>query len=592
MNRRLYPLAPRALVFLAIFAGYSLVAPARPARCQEFKIDWAMDADPKLETPRPRRVFPEQLIPLWSQALSRPENELRRLTALTIVQARRLEMPGLDALVSPLADSLVSPDSTDDARFAAALALIALDSREHAADLAERSLKGNLALAQIVEPALAKWDYLPERETWLARLGDAKASKGAKLLAIRGLAIVAEPRAAAPLENLAFDRKTPTAIRLEAASALAKISRDGLEEKAVAIILAAKSPPVERLVAARVLAGHSSEATIDLLAKWSEDSEPAVAAIALARIVEIAPERAISLADRVQKHSDAKLRGLALSAFASRPAPEHISRIAAILKDADPEIRSRAARTLLEWAATEALSAPIRETVLATLVGGDWRELEQAAWLAGQLDFKPAAERLVPLLNHSRVEVYVTAAWALRRLAVPETMAPCLALAGKRTQGRSRASPSGIDEQIALLFELFGQMKYSPAESLLMSYVPLSDQYGAYSRPAAIWALGKLHEGAPTADLTAQLIARIEDRQSQFPPVETMDVKRMAAVTLARTNAVESLPKLRDSLVIDSKITPLVVACRWAIGRLTGEELPPLELEPIEEKDWFLAPLD
>lgn len=70
----------------------------------------------------------------------------------------------------------------------------------------------------------------------------------------------------------------------------------------------------------------------------------------------------------------------------------------------------------------EGLREAILEQAQRIIAGDDWRGLEQAARLFGALDHEPAAERLLELLKHDRTEVFVTAGWALRELAVPRTL--------------------------------------------------------------------------------------------------------------------------------------------------------------------------
>jgi hypothetical protein len=65
----------------------------------------------------------------------------------------------------------------------------------------------------------------------------------------------------------------------------------------------------------------------------------------------------------------------------------------------------------------------------------------------------------------------------------------------------------------------------------------------------------------------------------------------MAAVSLARMNAKQSLPALRD-LSEGNKPVPDIVAhaCRWGVNHLTGEPIPPAGIIEVPQKDWFLVP--
>src|SRR5437588_687306 len=79
---------------------------------------------------------------------------------------------------------------------------------------------GDGDLRDLVEPALARWDYRPARATWLERLRDAQAAPRDILLAIRGLAAVREVQAADRLREIALSADADATVRLEAARAL------------------------------------------------------------------------------------------------------------------------------------------------------------------------------------------------------------------------------------------------------------------------------------------------------------------------------------------------------------------------------------
>ena len=73
--------------------------------------------------------------------------------------------------------------------------------------------------------------------------------------------------------------------------------------------------------------------------------------------------------------------------------------------------------------------------------------------------------------------------------------------------------------QTAHLLELFGKTKYREAEPLLRRYIPKEQKMGTFSRTAAIWSLGYLHEGVPDEALARLLVERLNDIQSSSPRV-------------------------------------------------------------------------
>ena len=61
----------------------------------------------------------------------------------------------------------------------------------------------------------------------------------------------------------------------------------------------------------------------------------------------------------------------------------------------------------------------------------------------------------------------------------------------------------GVDEQLAQLFQWFGQVQYAPAEDLLTGLVPKTYDLDL-PRAAAIWALGYLHKDDPPEQLVQE----------------------------------------------------------------------------------------
>ena len=69
-------------------------------------------------------------------------------------------------------------------------------------------------------------------------------------------------------------------------------------------------------------------------------------------------------------------------------------------------------------------------------------------------------------------------------------------------------------------------------------------------------------------------------------------VRRMAAVSLARMKAQSSLEHLRTFAGGKAPDADVVAnACRWAVGQLTGEPVPPAGVIEVLQTDWFLVPI-
>src|SRR5262249_46942535 len=185
-----------------------------------------------------------------------------------------------------------------------------------------------------------------------------------------------------------------------------------------------------------------------------------------------------------------------------------------------------------------------------------WRSLEQAAILLTQLDQMAAASRFVELLNHDRPEVFVAAAWGLRKLDVPNTVPAAarhvesrlLQLSAGGGPTRSKPLPfEMIDHEMSQLNQLLGRQKYKAADALLRRFIPqpgMGMRIGHESRAAAVWALGLIHEGANDPALAAALEERLNHTALPIPP-EDRRVRWMSALTLGRMKAKEVLASLR-----------------------------------------------
>jgi len=449
-------------------------------------------------------------------------------------------------------------------------------------------------MSELVEPALARWDYKPIREVWLRRVsGPTGVRRRLLVLAIRGLAEVGEAEAAPGLLELAIGRDVAPEVRMEAARATARLQSEGLEEEAHG--LAADGSPgkiVDRLVAASLLATHQGDAAQGVLLELAVDGEPAVAAIALGRLLEIDPMLVIPIVERVVASDDANVRHLGARALVAWRTPEAIAKLGPMLDDRHPEVRRYVRRSLLEMTPDPQLAAPVLEEMLEMLASERWRGLEQASIALAALDHKPSAGRLVELLEFERPEVFVTAAWGLRRLAVVETLEAMFDKAKRATEKARTTSYCGIHAglQLCHLIEAFGQMKYGESDPLLRQYIPKSSPFIVEARAAAIWTLGHLHAGKPEPELAKLLAGRLSDVSPMDP--EDPTVRTMSAISLGRMKAESQLPTLRKFMEMESVSTDVGFGCAWAIHEIAGEAIP--QAEPFRSSwlGWFLEPID
>jgi HEAT repeat protein len=567
--------------------------------------------DPRLVVSRSRNVYPDSLKDLWLKALRRPDSELQRLAADAIADAHQRGMQNLEDTADDLMAVLKAAADNDLVSRATARALVILDARE-SSELLWQERHRSLQLAQTIEPALAKWDYLPIRDEWIERLKNPNTPYACWRLAVDGIRDTAEPRASDALRELVRDPQQVAHRRLAAARALSAIHATGLVSLAEQFAESAADPS-ERLLAAALLGRHDDEPAVALLSRLATDVEPTVAGAALERLLDIDPQLAAPLAPKAITNADARVRMLGARALiikADVPALEHL---APLLDDVNPGIRGAVGWAFVQVSEDEQLERVVIDLSVRMLNKDSWRGVEQAALILANLDHEPAADRMIELLEHPRYEASVTAAWALSVLQVPETL-PILLDRAQRQFDRLKASlaelmeriNSGMPEgervseeeqrawtagsdQLTHLLQAFGIMRYKEAESLIREFIPKNSGFSFETRAAACWAQGYLYEDNPVEEVVELLAARLMDAQMLNP--EALIVRRMCAVSLGRMKAESKLPDLRFTIPQDGSNSYVGRACGWAIEQMTGEVLPPVPEGEVPHMGWFLTPL-
>src|SRR5262249_11832150 len=145
------------------------------------------------------------------------------------------------------------------------------------------------------------------------------------------------------------------------------------------------------------------------------------------------PDRVLSLLSQVITSPDASVREKGVEAHRKRPLPEHIPLVVQLLDDPHPQVRTGARKALLE-SARAGHGDLVRQEATRILATERWRALEQSTILLALLDHKPAAARFIELFQFERPEVFLAAAWGLRKLALPETLSAQLREIERRWQ--------------------------------------------------------------------------------------------------------------------------------------------------------------
>jgi HEAT repeat protein len=371
------------------------------------------------------------------------------------------------------------------------------------------------------------------------------------------------------------------------------------------------------LIAATLLVGHHGDAAESLLLELANDGEPAVAAVAVRALLESNPARLGPLVPNLATQSNADLRKLAAQALKSFPAPGSVRLLVPMLHDPHQNVRIQAREALIALASMASLREPIERQVVEALHGAAPLGREQASVIVGALRYQPAAGRLVQLLDEAS-PVGVAAAWALRRVAVPETAAPMALWALKATR-MSQTVPLDqegaafvahvrvVHQQLNHLIEALGVLRYRPAVDGLRAYLPVPPHESlrnrsplAYRavwqhnlRAAAAWSLGQILTGSPHQDVVDELRKALE---AEFEDTEegSPEVRARAAISIARIEGEKAVPLLQKYYRDEKQ--PLMVhgASAWALEQITRQPVPIMTRKPREiwHAGWFLEPLE
>jgi HEAT repeat protein len=587
-----------ALLALALVpTGRAVAFPDPPPPLPIELIDSPMYTSPDLPKPDVEWVFPEVAIKLWLAALERPEAEMKCKAADAITRAHKQGVKGLESAVARLLSLFEQPGQHPAVRLAAVRALVTMDVRQTAPRLFDHLQTVDADVRDWIEPSLARWDYRPMRAVWLGRLSQTDSRSRQLVLAMQGLAEVREEEAVAPLRKIVLSDRTETTLRMEAARALGRIRDSGMEKDAE-LLCKEQSTAVAHLCAVRMLDRHASQEAVQLLQRLMSDNEPAVAAAAIERLIALNARNVVPKLDSILASADPQLRSLGIDALLRQPSAKHIDMLSERLDDPHPDVRGKARQALLKLAGQKPSKDRVIMKATEVLATRRWRALEQAALLLAQLDHKPAAARMLELLDFDRDEVFVAAAWGLRKLAVPETVPAVVrqikanSFASDKQAARAR-HPDWADIGVSQLIQFVGMQKEPSADELWRAFIPRpmgSNLTVAHeSRAAAIWSLGLLHEGKELPDLESSLVQRLDDVRS-IPP-EDFRVRWMSAYSLGRMKTNSALPSLRMHYVNrQPSDNPVSNACGWAIEQITGEKMAAPQTVRKPQRDWFLIP--
>lgn len=554
--------------------------------------------DITIEEPPPTRVIFPAYTELWLEAIKHSETDLQQELISLFEQIHR---NGIDqSAIAVEIRSLINENNHHTVNIAAASLLVALDDQASADVLFALTKPGLAEISLIVEPALARWGFEPAIVVWQQRLSQQRIRRTLLVLAIDCLGIIQDESSLEDLVRVAMDRTEGRSIRMAAARAAGAIGGEGLAKAAVK--LSGQGSPgavVNRLCSIAFLSDHQSDVAIKLIQKLLLDEDGAVAGAAWHRLLEIDSALAIPIVEQCLKNEDPIVRKSVVTAMFEQPTLASIESLGEMMNDRHPDIRVAARFALRRLAKqNEKFDQAVRMAGMKALheIPNDYRGIEQGLILLAALDHKPAAGRATELIQHDHPKVFVTAAWTVRVLQVENTFEALLRHVDKLSDvvmahTRSEEESPSVHHlnQIAHLFDLFGESDYRDAEELLRRFVPKNQGLLNNCRPAAITALGKFHRDDPGSNLVRQLVKRMNDQTSET--AESSEVWATCAIALGRMKAKSALSELRKYYFGEPTVSGFSYATAWSIRELTGEDFPPPVSKVISTSGFNLEPI-
>ncbi len=593
------------IILLLILLAGVLGSPLQSqAQRNIIKDDWPMFADPVMPEGKKILIVAEKLIPTWLDALASEDDEIRIDAVQTLRLAAQKKLPGLDVAIEPLMAVVADTENSATIRYTSASVLVLLDASQAKEVFLAGIQDGEYEMSIITEPSLVKWKVKEMIDIWRARTDTPKSGTLLRL-AFKGLAALGTDKDRQSIVDFSASAANSNALRIDASQAIALYSETPYLAEAAELVNGSAADLIIAANLASPVASQENQAqALEFQKRLCASSVYLAAGIAAEALGQWNQPAVIEMADVLETHKNRRARYAYIVALSNQMTVDRLFLLASYLDDPDPEIRVQVRQWLIEFSAEEDLSAGIVKITEDAVNSQSWRVQEQGMHLAVALDQKQVAPVLIKQLGSQRVEVLVTASWALRRLAVPATLPQVLAYCQSRTndlmtENLPRDLEYEINEQFAHLYQMFGQMKYKPATKLLMRFTNKVEQLRFRIRASAGWALGKIWEddltGAP--GLEDLLYTRLTD-EAPIPPEDNL-VKRMCAIGLARIGSsnqktIDALEKYREATTRQGvpSFSPLYTGSVWALTKLTGKNYPEPVTETFNEGPWLIQPFE
>jgi HEAT repeat protein len=524
----------------------------------------------KVAPPKVVRELPEGTIAFFQKLLVDGTEADLQLDAVRALGEIAQENDGDISPAFPAITALLTHQNRE-LRRAAALTLIAADAKDSAAELLKLCESSDGRLRSIVEPVLGKWEFQPAAAMWNARLQDPSSSGSSLTLAANGLSTLESTTAADAVRAVIENQNAPYRARHAAGVALSSLDAGGANEVAAKLAVGTLR---DRLLAV-VLLNNKNPESLNSLATLCSDKENAVAAKAWTQLSKLDSSRLKQSVAVGCDHPDSGVRRAAVRVMSDFPEAAHCDLLAKLSGDVHINVRNEARVVLLEHATTDAeLQKQIVANAEAAVKANDsWERTEQALLIAALLNQTQFTAMCVPLLEHERPEVFVTAAWIMHLYPDALVMDAVTPIMKRRYELRNtRGLADDIDLQMSFLFQTAGWLEHKPVQSLCEAQFSKNSGLGWAGRAAGISAIGMMNRDNPEADLVQKIVGRLNDRDSMVP--ELGQVQRMAVMSIGRMGAKDQISELMKAHGLDPVMSVIPESARWAMTRLGETNLP------------------
>ena len=549
-----------------------------------------MYLDPLLLPPEMRIIQDDRLIPYFARILREATDaEIQEVAALSLARVARLKLGDINSTVETL-KSVMQETNDENVRHACAFALAEGNATDSADDLLRIASAGSDAERVIIEPALGHWKSAQAVELWRARLVGRFETVASVRLACEGLTALDDQPSITALTSVLQDTSLEYAKRMAAARAICTLNPDAALNETKDLITG--SIP-DRLLAVSLLDHPKAESHLQT-ERLCEDAVDAVAAAAWLQLFRQSRENLIAHLSTGWIHRDAAIRTTAARIMRLFPTLERASWLNQMLSDRHIEVRNTARQMLVLIAAElPDLSSGIVDRAAAVLSSQSavWEGVEQSLVLLGQLQATQFSAECVPLLDHTRSEVKVSAAWLIHLYPDPSIKDPVLlqvvTLEEQLREGEN--PPDDHAQKLTMLLQYCGMLRYSEVQPILERQYSKAAPGGGDMRAAAMWTVGLLNERNPDTAVIAKLLGRLNDRDPQHP--EAPQVRRMCVMAMGLMRAKETIPDLQNAFKIDPPGSLIPGMVRWVfplLGEPVPEDYPPTTHQDV--RAWRLLP--